>query len=195
MSPLPAGAGAGVGGECGSRGGGDGGTERGSVRGCVAGMLAPLMSRTPDARAAAAPENAAGRDYRTVPVEAIRRFAQDETELTSIRHVAAEVGLGRTTLHKFVAGETMPHPRVRRLLALWYLRRHDQAAEDETVRPYATALGILLACVPDEVRMGAAEDVLNVLERHAVTGGERPPWMDALRTRAAGGAAGPDEVE
>jgi hypothetical protein len=135
-------------------------------------------------KAAAAPENAEGRDYRTVPVEAIRRFAQDETELTSIRHVAAEVGLGRTTLHKFVAGETMPHPRVRRLLALWYLRRHGQAAEDETVRPYVSALEILLSGVPGDTRSRAAEDVLDVLERgYAATGGERPSWLDALRAR------------
>ena len=132
-------------------------------------------------KAAAAPENAEGRDYRTVPVEAIRRFAQDETELTSIRHVAAEVGLGRTTLHKFVAGETMPHPRVRRLLALWYLGRHGQtAAEDEAVKPYASALEILLAGVPDDSRARATEDVLDVLERgYGATGGEPPAWLEA----------------
>ncbi|WP_420125279.1 hypothetical protein [Longimicrobium sp.] len=127
------------------------------------------MSRTGDTKAAAAPEKAEGRDYRTVPVEVIRRFAQDETELTSIRHVAGEVGLGRTTLHKFVAGETVPHPRVRRLLALWYLRRNADANGAHAVRPDSWALVSLLAssCVPDDLRADAAREILDVLERYA----------------------------
>jgi hypothetical protein len=130
---------------------------------------------------AAAPEGEA-RDHRAVPVEAMRRFAQDQAELTSIRQVAAEIGLGRTTLHKFVAGETMPHPRVRRLLALWYLRRHGQGADGESLRPYASALQILLGGVPDEVRARATDEVLDVLRRGYAAGGEPPPWLDALRT-------------
>jgi hypothetical protein len=145
------------------------------------------MRRNHDTKTAAAPENAEGRDYRTVPVEAIRRFAQDETELTSIRHVAAEVGLGRTTLHKFVAGETMPHPRVRRMLALWYLRRQGQAAEDETVGPYASALAVLLSDLPADTGELTMGDVLDVLERgYATTGEVRPAWLDALRARCTG---------
>ncbi len=153
------------------------------------------MTRTPGEKAAAAPENAEGRDYRTVPVEMIRRFAQDETELTSIRDVAAEVGLGRTTLHKFVAGETMPHARVRRLLALWYLRRHGQAAEDEAVGPYASALAVLLSGVPDRARAFAAGEVLDVLERgYAATCEERPAWLDALRARCAHDEAAGQDV-
>lgn len=144
------------------------------------------MRRLPDVRAAAAPENAEGRDYRIVSVEAIRRLAQDETELTSIRRVAAEVGLGRTTLHKFVAGETMPHPRIRRLLALWYLRRQGQPAHDDPVQPYAAALEVLLACVPDDDRASAAADVLNVLERHVTTLDDRY-LVAALRHRSEAG--------
>jgi hypothetical protein len=133
-------------------------------------------------RGAAAPEGEP-RDYRAVPVEAMRRFAQDQAELTSIRQVAAEIGLGRTTLHKFVVGETMPHPRVRRLLALWYLRRHGHAADDDAaVRPYAAALQILLGDVPEDARERATAEVLDVLERgYTVAGGEPPAWLDALR--------------
>jgi hypothetical protein len=140
-----------------------------------------------DRNEGAAPE-AGARDYRAVPVETMRRFAQDQTELTSIRHVAAEIGLGRTTLHKFVSGETMPHPRVRRLLALWYLRRHGHtpSGDDEALRPYASALQILLGGVPDETRARATDEVLDVLERgYAASGGERPAWLDALRETAA----------
>lgn len=119
-------------------------------------------------------------EHRAVPVEDLRRFARDQAELTSIRQVAAEVGLGRTTLHKFIAGETMPHPRIRRLLALWYLRRHVPAADDAAVRPYRSALDVLLSGLPDEARPRAASDVLDVLARgHAP--GERPAWLDALR--------------
>jgi hypothetical protein len=130
---------------------------------------------------AAAPEGES-REHRAVPVEAMRRFAQDQAELTSIRQVAAEIGLGRTTLHKFVAGETMPHPRVRRLLALWYLRRQGHAAGDDVaVRPYASALQILLGGVPEDVRERTTAEVLDVLERGYATAGEPPAWLDALR--------------
>ena len=52
----------------------------------------------------AAPENAEGRDYRFLAVEAIRRFAQDETELTSSGSRNCECA-------------TRPHDHPRRLLS------------------------------------------------------------------------------
>jgi hypothetical protein len=142
------------------------------------------MGRTGDSKAAAAPENAEGRSYRKVHVEELRRFVQDETELTSIRRVAAEVGIGRTTLHKFVAGETIPHPRVRRLLAIWYLRRLGYAVEDEEVLPEEDANS-------RDVSAHAGEDVLRVAERSGAPGTEPPPWFRAFHEFRGHGRASP----
>jgi hypothetical protein len=131
-----------------------------------------------------APEHADGRDYRSIPVEELRRFTQDQAELTSIRQVAAEVGVGRTTLHKFAAGETTPHPRVRRLLGLWYLRRTREARQEASAAPYAAAMEILLSSLPAEARQAAATELLSLVEaRYAASGAERPPWLDALRAQ------------
>jgi hypothetical protein len=131
-----------------------------------------------------APEHADGRDYRSVPVEELRRFVQDQSELTSIRQVAAEIGVGRTTLHKLVAGETMPHPRVRRLIGLWYLRRTREARQQKSIGPYAAAMEILLSSLPDDARRAAAAELLELLEKgYEESGAERPDWLDALRAQ------------
>jgi hypothetical protein len=58
------------------------------------------------------------KDYRAIPVDVPRDFARTQTEITSIRQVADDVGVGRSTLHKFILGRTAPQPRVRRLLAV-----------------------------------------------------------------------------
>jgi hypothetical protein len=123
-------------------------------------------------------------DHRTVPVQAIREFARDRAELSSVRQVADEIGLGRTTLHNFISADTMPHPRVRRLLALWYLREKEKEAASEE-KTYATAFEILVNTVPpesrDEWRVALAT---KLAELHAVPGAEIPPWLDAfLRSR------------
>jgi hypothetical protein len=123
---------------------------------------------------------------RDVPIEAVRELARDRAEQSSLRHLAPEIGLGHSTLHNFLNGAA-PHPRVRRLLGIWYLRQTGAAqADDETVRPYASALDILLAGVPAAAREHATRDVLDVLERGYAPTGKTPDWITALRDRASG---------
>jgi hypothetical protein len=125
------------------------------------------------------PAESDGPAHRSVDIEQVRRYAQDQVELTSIRHIAAEAGLGRTTMHKFVAGETMPHPRVRRLLALWYLEARHGA---EAARP-AAALDVLVNYFPPEARASLIHGVLDQLEQ--ISRGlemEPPSWIPHLRT-------------
>lgn len=55
---------------------------------------------------------------READVELLRRWCQDQVELSSIRKVASRAEVGRNTLQQFVSGETMPHARVRRRLTL-----------------------------------------------------------------------------
>jgi hypothetical protein len=120
---------------------------------------------------------------RDVPIDEVRELARDHAERTSLRQLAPEIGLGHSTLHNFLSGAA-PHPRVRRLLGLWYLRVTGGSAEDFSLRPYAAALDVLLAEVPAESRGRAAGEVLDVLERgYAASGAGIPPWLAALRAR------------
>lgn len=124
-------------------------------------------------------------DHRSVPVEVLREFVRDQSELSSVRQVAAEIGLGRTTLHSFLAGETTPHPRVRRLIALWYLQKVQETGELEAVRPYAAALEILLSHIPPERRRAAEQEVLDALaQTHAQSNTTPPRWLELLRSHA-----------
>src|SRR5688500_4392342 len=90
-------------------------------------------------------------DHRAVPLAVLRDFARSMAELSSIRLVAEDAGVGRSTLHTFITDGTTPHPRIRRLLALWYLRRQSGLDEIELLRPYVAALDVLLADTPGDV--------------------------------------------
>lgn len=117
-------------------------------------------------------------------MEVLREFARHQAELRSIRSLAEDAGVGRSTLHKFITAGTRPHPRVRRLLALWYLRRLDGLEETELVRPYLSALEVLVADVPEPSRGPVTTGVLDAVDRgYAAAGEETPLWVNALLTR------------
>ncbi|HST57537.1 MAG TPA: hypothetical protein VLK84_02540 [Longimicrobium sp.] len=123
-------------------------------------------------------------DHRSVPVEVLREFARTQAELSSIRMISEDAGVGRSTLHKFITAGTTPHPRVRRLLALWYLRRMSGLDELELIRPYVAALDVLFGDVPDPARVRATRGVLDSVDRaYAEIGVEPPRWIEVLRTR------------
>lgn len=118
-------------------------------------------------------------EAREVPLYVLRAWYIDQVELSTIRTVAAAAGLGRTTLHKFVAGETMPHPRIRRLLALHYLRQRDVGREEQNAR---AGIQILAAYLPEEARARFIMQALDLLERGFVEWGRlRPEWIARLR--------------
>jgi hypothetical protein len=59
-------------------------------------------------------------DPDAIPLDKLRGYARYRCKQRSQRSIAAEIGIGRTTLHKFVTGSTTPVPRVRHLLQVWY---------------------------------------------------------------------------
>lgn len=123
------------------------------------------------------------KDYRTIPVDVLRDLALAQTDVTSIRQVAEEIGISHSALHKFVIGRTAPQRRMRRLLGLWYLSVIETAHEIDVARPYANALDTLLAGVPEVQREAAAARVLAGVEMAYTEEGEMPPrWMDVLRS-------------
>ncbi len=117
-------------------------------------------------------------DHRSIPLEVLRDFIRSQCELTSTRAVAAETGLGRTTLHAFMNGATKPHPRVRRVLALWYLRKMNEAPDIDIVRPYESALSILLSSLPPEHQDSARALLIKGLR--ALHGTPVPRWLQLL---------------
>ena len=121
-------------------------------------------------------------DYRSVPLEVLRDFVRAHAELTSIRAVAGEVGVGRTTLHSFLNEETTPHPRVRRLLGLWYLTKVNEAPDIDVIRPYAAALSILVSSLPEDERGAATALMVESLAAIYAGREEQPRWMELLRT-------------
>jgi AcrR family transcriptional regulator len=117
-------------------------------------------------------------------MEVLREFARSYAELTSVRLVAEDAGVGRSTVHKFITAGTTPHPRVRRLLALWYLRRLQGVDELELVRPYVAALEVLVNDVPEDLRGPISADILDDIQRGCVADGVDPPrWVTVLRAR------------
>lgn len=130
-------------------------------------------------------------DHRAVPLDVLREFARDEAERSSLRQVAASLGLGRTTLQKFIAAETTPHPRVRRLVALRYLESRGQGKSEPERIPLAvtSAFGVLLETIPEARRRAAVTNLAGVLERlHAESGSPPPGWVVQLR------ASSPEDV-
>ena len=120
------------------------------------------------------------KSFRDIPIEELREFYSDLAERTSLTVVALTAGIGRTTLHKFVSGGSLPRPRVRRQLALAYLRATRNGPED--LRPVEQALGVLLARVPRERMTDSIGEVIGALERaHRTAGLEPPEWIGAIR--------------
>jgi hypothetical protein len=126
-------------------------------------------------------------DHRAVPVETLRAFARDRAELSSVRQVAAQVGLGRTTLHNFISEDTTPHPRVRRLLALWYLREREKEQAAFSPEAYTSALTLLLDDLPARDRAPAIASLLeSVAAAYESAGMPLPPGLAQLREKGPG---------
>ncbi|WP_420129176.1 hypothetical protein [Longimicrobium sp.] len=124
-------------------------------------------------------------DHRDVPLEVLRDFALTRVEAGSIKRVAAEMGIGHATLHMFVSRGSTPQPRVRRILALWYLDWVTNAPDYDLARPYASALQVLTDDMPEGQRDETLTVLLDGLAAGYVRGGESPPaWVEVLRTVA-----------
>lgn len=94
------------------------------------------------------------------PIAEIRDYAQEKAELTSLRILAKEIGLGHSTLHNFVGGAA-PHPRVRRKLLDWYRVSTGDLADHHAVQ----AIRVLLEEMTPARQEHAAGVILNQLER------------------------------
>lgn len=123
-------------------------------------------------------------DYRRVPLATLREYARDRAEQSSLRQIASDIGVGRGTLQNFVRGETSPHPRVKRLVALWYLNERVREAEAATMDPFEAALEVMVGALPETRKRQAGITVVEIVERvHALLGVPLPPGLAELRRR------------
>lgn len=122
-------------------------------------------------------------NYRSIPLDVLREAAGEASTVSSVRALADTLGIGRTALQKFIRGETHPHPRVRRLVAEWYLRQ-TQPAQPGSFEEFDAALSVLLRDLKLKHVPPARFAILTLLETlHRVTGSPVPPALDALRDR------------
>lgn len=61
--------------------------------------------------------------YPDMDIRVVRRHANARANSTSVRAIAAQIGVGHTSLDKFLAGSE-PYAKNRKLLCEWYLRDH-----------------------------------------------------------------------
>lgn len=123
-------------------------------------------------------------EHREIPVETLRAWYVDQCELTSLRQTAMAAGLGRTTLHKFLSTNREPHPRTRRLLALYYMRMRG-SVDEQRAADARTALTILAGYFSEAQRAAFVREVLEVIEGgFAREGMKVPGWIRLLREGA-----------
>jgi DNA repair protein RadC len=60
-------------------------------------------------------------------LSAVREFARERAQRSSLRILASEIGIGHTTLNNFLDG-AKPHPRIWRALREWYERENARGA-------------------------------------------------------------------
>lgn len=126
---------------------------------------------------------------RAIPLDTLLEWYRDRVELSSVRAVAEACGVGRTTLQKFVNGETDPHPRTRRLLALYYVARTADAV-DEARAAFNRAAEVCAGLDRGSVYAG----LLAAVERLYDGAGVNPPgWLRELSQEQVqnGGRLGP----
>lgn len=142
------------------------------------------MSEASDqaARPAARPSASAVPRITDAQVREIREAVRDALELSSLRILAVEIGVGHSTLHNFASGAS-PHPRVRRTLYDWFVARN---AAPSPIHP--SRLDALTEGLPDHVRRRLRPLLATVLKGGYVDGGVNvPAWLEA-----AAAARGPE---
>ena len=115
-----------------------------------------------------------------VSIDRIRREAQLAVEASSLRSVAAEVGLTPMGLRGFIRGESAPQPRTVRKLTFWFARRMG-ALEPEGEEAARASLVRLAALYPPDDRPRVEMLFLRLMEEQFRESGMVPPaWLQAL---------------
>ena len=113
-----------------------------------------------------------------VPVEVLRDALAGKAEATSIRHVAAEVGVSRSGLTAFLQTGT-PHSRTYQKLLAWYVRERSREPQQALDRHSAAAsLELLTLHLPVHQRHHMQRRIVDLLAE----GTPIPPWVKERRS-------------
>jgi hypothetical protein len=116
-------------------------------------------------------------------VHYLRGLAANRVERTSLRRVAAEIGMSPTGLKKFLQGTDPYSPTVRRLRS-WFVEHADQDENPLRVEEADAALSVLVHDLPPDPRRHTAGGVLDCLGTgYDMAGRGRPAWVAELRAR------------
>lgn len=130
---------------------------------------------------------------RSATVEHLRGSVAAHAENTSLRRVASAIGMSATGLKKFLDGADPYSPTLQRLRT-WYVKYAAVPGGHLGLEDASAALNVLLADLAPEARHRMAGQVIDALVGgYGKTGGDSPAWLSDLRSRYAGGDAGPAE--
>jgi hypothetical protein len=127
--------------------------------------------------------------YADVDIAAVRRYANARASECSVRQIAGQVGMGHTSLGKFLRGSE-PFPRNRILLCEWYLRELPvhPVREPLTVPRHTPPddpevhLDALLSELRDSVRLEARMRITTAIaQAYQRMGLPNPDWLYATR--------------
>ncbi len=111
-----------------------------------------------------------------ISVDALRAYVRERSASTSIRAAAQEIGVGHSTLYKFIGGST-PQARVRARLLAWYVRER-RGREPAQV----AAARALLSDLPRLEKTRAVAVLADSLEYIYATARQPPPgWLALVR--------------
>ena len=122
---------------------------------------------------------------REATVQHLREMAAARVENTSLRGVAREIGMSPTGLKKFLMG-TAPYSPTLRRLRKWYLQYAALPTAEVTYHDASAALVVLMHDLSPDTRRGAADCLLECMERsYDQAGRSRPRWVAELRAEYA----------
>lgn len=130
------------------------------------------------------PESPREIPYADIDVAAVRKYANQRANALSVRGLARRIGIGHSSLDKFLHGAE-PYVRNRTRLCEWYVRetagREGQAGPTEADAPGEpeAAMNALLRELRGEARSEARRGITHALAQgYRRMGLPEPEWLD-----------------
>lgn len=118
-----------------------------------------------------------------VPVRVFREAVARKVEATSLRYVAAEIGISRSALYTFIQNEKAePYSKNYQKFLAWYVRdrREAQGIDADSA---AASLELLTLHFPPRRRRRIQQDLLELLEQRRGDEMPAPQWLNEIRHR------------
>lgn len=112
-----------------------------------------------------------------IPLDQLRDAVRVRGEATSLRAVAAELGISYGALYKFLEGST-PYAANLAKITTWYI----QVAEPNQLREVVAALELLVTLIPEPERERTRNEIRAVIQNSSRRGSSPlPRWWRNLK--------------